>query len=510
MMKYFAQSRMRSIAILFGVVCATGALAQQQPAQIATQRPAGALDSTVWDTASHSRSITTEQMSAAGYVVGAASYLASISPMYPYIGGHLTVRRDSLLLVVDSMVRAWVMALHSQPIPQRQLLNMAALHLRIHQDDEAQKRIAEWLSLRGATIRDTLNAYGLAVELLTQHEPQVPVSSDRFALAQHYVRRLEALPVGVAAETIFRARMTLMREYSDAGIVDSVVAIGLRAYTGIPKMPSYQARAAAASNDGIKTLALVLSGQSHGRQRIDSLFALLKTYIPVPADSLARDTALARFSSGAGQGLAANEQWASLFGRPMPPFVATHWINQPTPAQDASNIVPGARILALDDGIIRIIGFGWFSCGFCQGALAKLQKEQPSLPPGVKTMYYEWTEGNWGRDFVEPDTEVVRLRHFMLDLKHYTFPVAIWAGPKDSTGDGGLLPRVSPLKTALLVRAGPTFFLVDGHGLIRYRQEGYQSYDHDFRQLVQLLIREREHHPATTASTPPQHQESTL
>jgi hypothetical protein len=125
-----------------------------------------------------------------------------------------------------------------------------------------------------------------------------------------------------------------------------------------------------------------------------------------------------------------------------------------------------------------------------------LQVDQALLPPGVQMMYYEWTEGAWGTALAEPAEEVQHLKHYWLERKRYTVPMAIWAGPKDSTPDGGFMPRESPMKTALHISAGPTFFVLDGHGVVRHWQQGYYTYQKDMARVIDLLVQERDHQRA--------------
>jgi len=467
------------------------------------------------DTAQDGQPLTATQLTPAGYVAAMQLLTApdSVHGLHPVIRGHLTMRRDSVLMVVDSLVRAWLIALHHGSLVPRDFLNLAALHARVGHDTEVQREIATWLASPGVTTRDSVIAYGMAVHFFLETDTDAPPPVARLQYARAYEACLEAMPMSQAvAGQLFGVRTEMMEAYANAGETDSAITNGLRAYALLRRMPAYEDRAMYAASEAMIGLARELAGRPAGLRQIDSLITMLKHEIAGPPALLAQDTALKRFAYELQEQFDANAEQLRWLGHQAPPLIATHWLNQSTPPT-VSAAAPGARVLALDDGIIRIVGFGWFTCPACHFAMSSMQRDQGMLLRGVQLLYYEWTSGSWGNKLVDPETEVLHLKDFWLTRKRYTLPIAVWAGPKDSTPDGGLLPRPSPTATALHIHVGPTIYVIDGHGIVRHWEYGYNGWSH-LASIINRLIAERDHErdhaaapvlvdPAAPLATPP-------
>jgi len=415
-------------------------------------------------------------------------------------GGHFMMndriveRTDSVWRAIDSMTRRHLAEVQGTPIDPRYFLGLAHLEVQLGQDAAAQHHLEAWLKTPRVTTKDSVVAFRMAVESFLRRD----VTTVRLALARGYVERLAAFPKLVASSDLFVARLLMMGAFDGRGQTDSAVAWGLRAYT-VPTDMSYEERAGNILFYGGQLIALVrsLAGLPNGEARIDSLLTVVKGYVmPRPAE-VAKDTLLSLFQR------LIQPQAADLFGKvawigkPMPPFVATHWLNVTRP-ETISDAAPGARTLRLDDGVIRIVGFGWFGCGGCQIALRNVQQSLRVLPPGVQVIFNERSEGSFYGDFCEPDEEADDLRKWYVERKHYTFPIAIWAPVKDSTPGGGLVPRESPLWRALHVSVGPTVYIVDGHGMIRYLGFGFDlpygkmTPEEPLRIALEAIVRERD------------------
>jgi len=448
------------------------------------------------DTADHDVTVPAANMTAAGYL----TLMNQLAPsdtftngMHPVINHHLILGRDSVKVVVDSMVRSWLTGLYRNGTPaSRQRLNVAAMQFLVDRDADAEQSIAAFLAAPDVTLGDTLLAWRVAVGLFTTTLHEAAPRPERMAIGRRYLQRLEAMPIAVAGGQLFLARFSMMDAFIRTGESDSAVATGLRNFAMASKMPDFEQRIRMVGGSGIylKKLCQALVGRPRGMARVDSLLTALQQTFIVPPAIAARDTAVVRLAQMEKNWFMEPEAQIRMIGRPAPGLVATHWLNQ-TPPSKTSTAAPNARELTLDDGTIRIIGLGWFGCPGCMSAMAKLQNDQHLLPKGVELLYYEWTLGSWGSDLVEPEEEVGHLKHYWIERKHYTYPISIWAGPKDSTQNGGLLPRESPTKVALNITEGPTFIVVDGHGIVRYRQAGYYSYQTDFEELIQKLMREQ-------------------
>jgi len=466
----------------------------RSPAFVAADSAQDSQKHVIPDTLEHDLPLPAANMTAAGYVALLEQFAGSDTfshGLHPVINHHLILGRDSVTVVVDSMARAWVSALTRTGTPApRERLNIAALQVYLKRDAEAEANIAAWLATPGVTRADTALAWRTAVQFFLTTYYGARQSPARMDLSRRYLARLETMPLAVGGGDLVAARLTMMDAFINLGQADSAVSIGLRAYATVPHLPTFEQRAAISSGgDVLFRLCQAIVGRPNGLARVDSLLNALRQNLVVPPALAAQDTALVRFSQMMQGPFAETETRVRMIGHPSPAIVATHWFNQ-TPPTTTSSAAPNARELTLNDGTIRIIGFGWFGCPACAATMAKLQDDQRLLPKGVKLMYYEWTLGNWGSDLVEPEEEVGHIKHYWIERKHYTFPITIWAGPKDSTPGGGLLPRESPTRAALHITAGPTFLVIDGHGIIRFRQEGYNNYQIDFAALIERLLRE--------------------
>ena len=416
-------------------------------------------------------------------------------------GGHAMVndriveRTDSVWRAIDSLTRRHIAELQGASLAPRYFLGLAHLEMQLGQDAAAEQHLRAWLRTRGVTTVDSVIAFRMAVGSLLRRD----VTTARIALARQYVERLAAFPPAVANPALLAGRFLLMGTFDHRGETDSAVAWGMRAYAVALAMP-YEGRAGNIVNAGSSLVALVraLAGLPNGARRIDSLLAVLKVaVVPRPAE-VAQDTALMRYYreniTPAAENLFGMVAWV---GKPMPPFVATHWLNQDRPAT-ISDAAPGARTLRLDDGVVRIVGFGWFGCSGCQIALRNVQQSLGVLPSGVQVIFNERGEGSFNGDFVTPDEEADDLRKWYVERKHYTFPIAIWAPVKDSTSGGGLVPRESPLWRTLHVLVGPTVYIVDGRGVIRYLGFGFDLpygkmiAEAPLRMALEAVVRERD------------------
>jgi hypothetical protein len=222
----------------------------------------------------------------------------------------------------------------------------------------------------------------------------------------------------------------------------------------------------------------------------------MRPYVLPTAALVAQDTSYRTVGTNRANALAGLEAALALIGRPNTAIPAMRWLNMPTPVTPYDS-TPGAQLKPLNDGIIRIVGFGWFTCPHCKNALGMIQKELHMLPKGVEFLYVERTEGQWGGDVITPEAEVERIRHDLIDLRHYTFPIAIWAGPRETTPEGWHVPREFPMLQPYGLQAGPSWLVVDGHGVVRGTFAGEESlrYDWEIWRLVRSLVAERAAHP---------------
>jgi hypothetical protein len=283
----------------------------------------------------------------------------------------------------------------------------------------------------------------------------------------------------------FLGNLTVMAAFARAGKPRPAAQQGLAAYALVNQTPDYAMRVMMATNPGLTQLAFLLSGQKTGRATIDSLLAVLTPIFTPSSAILARDTALHTLIDEHRVVYTLRLKLINFIGRPAAPFVATHWFNQSVPATVYS-AAPNAHVKPMDDGVIRILVLCAFGCPHCIKFMHELQRMQTILPTGVEIAYY--VQGVTAND---PNGEAESFRHVWLDRQHYTFPLAVWAGPLDTTADGGLIQRASPVMVAYGVEGTPTILVIDGHGIVRYGTMGEQHYRDNLEGVISELLRER-------------------
>jgi len=422
-----------------------------------------------------------------------AAFLDTLHGRHLVVNDRIVERTDSAGRAIESMVRRHLAEVHGVPLDPRYDVGLVHLELQVGQDAAAAQHIEAWLKSPGVTTQDSITALSMAADAFVRRD----VTSARIAMARQYVERLTTFPPQLARTALYSGRITMMRVFDGRGQSDSAATWGLRAYAMLNDWPYEQRAGALADALTLCALARNLVGLPHGRTRLDSLLTVLKRVAVLQPTEVAKDTLLRLFQQWQQPGIEKAFVMVSWYGKPMPPFVATHWLNSAPPAT-VSNAAPGARALKLDDGVIRIVGFGWFSCGGCQIALRNVQQSLGVLPKGVQVIFNERSEGTFNGNFAEPAEEAENLRKWYLERRQFTFPIAIWAPVKDSTPGGGALPRESPLWRALQISVGPTVYIVDGRGVIRFMGFGFdQPYDKmlqeaPLRRALEAVVHERE------------------
>jgi hypothetical protein len=438
-------------------------------------------------------------------LAGAVDMLTdSVHGFHLVLGGHLVMRRDSVVAAVDSMARAWVVALQRDGHqPHRiELFSMAILHVHAGQDAEARRRIAEWLAMPGLSATDRAwilaNSVALFLDWQNLHDP--PPSPAHIAIAREYLAQLEAQPPATSVGFLFGALTNFMETYMSLGATDTAVQYGRRAFALPAHTTDYRARLEMATSSELFSFALALSAFPDRYQyTVDSVITMLRGYVmaPVPANDAQRPGFL-QFVNDTRHFFEDGVKLLRTIGQPAVPLIATHWFNQ-VPPPTLSDSAPGARLKRQDDGIIRVIGFGFFECPWCQIAMHDFESFQHKLPAGAECLFYERSGGAWGNDLVEPAEEAEHLRHYYIERKHYTYPIAVWAGAKEMNEDGGRVPHFSPTMRQYGFFGGPYFVIIDGHGILRYKAGGWS--ERRILRVVNQLVTERHHQTASPSSS---------
>jgi hypothetical protein len=131
-----------------------------------------------------------------------------------------------------------------------------------------------------------------------------------------------------------------------------------------------------------------------------------------------------------------------------------------------------------------------------------MERIRKAAPSNAEVWYVTQTEGSWGAGSYSPNDESQHLQHYYVERKHYGMPIALWAGPKDSTIDYGLLPRENPSAAAYPILVTPMFIVVDGKGIVRHISIGYSSAVEKLLTAdIEYLVGEAKRHTSTTPAS---------
>jgi thiol-disulfide isomerase/thioredoxin len=402
---------------------------------------------------------------AAEYDWGLNLYVSSV--LTPVSGYGSLVRPDSVEPAIKDRTHAWILQLQAAPVKGLQLDPLGELYVADGQDAVAKRQFAERLATKGLSQDD--RAYTLLLATRVFAHPENP---ERIQAALGYMAEIDALPA-TAIMWKFRGHVTLGEAYYVTGDGPAVTLHITKALAMTPQMP-FERRQPVYHESPIVMLADVLSGVPGGPARIDSMGKALLPLATPTAEQIAKDSMyfwLGHYWTGEFKGTL---QLTAHLGRTAPAVTAMHWYNTDAPTV-VSTAAPGAQSKALNDGVIRLMEFGEYSCYPCRMALPGMERIRKAAPSNVQVWYVTQTEGSWGATVYSPNDESQHLEHYYVERKHYGMPIALWAGPKDSTQDYGSLPRENPSAAAYPIQATPTFIVVDGKGIVRHISIGYSK-----------------------------------
>jgi len=209
-----------------------------------------------------------------------------------------------------------------------------------------------------------------------------------------------------------------------------------------------------------------------GRNILDSLDAtLLRLVVPRATEWPVTLSATERAAVRTREQQAIQTQVLNAFGligRRAPSVTGHAWLNT-----SDSLYAPQPRTHSLDDGVIRVIAV---HDSRLNEVIPALERVQQRFADGdarrIQVVYVTKTEGHIGPDVATPQDEVEWLRSFYRDVRHVTFPIAIWAGtlPPNTYGWRQLAPSLNEdsFRTGQLL--GGCCVIVDGHGIVRWYQ----------------------------------------
>jgi thiol-disulfide isomerase/thioredoxin len=355
--------------------------------------------------------------------------------------------------------------LQASPVKGLQLDPYGIISVNAHQEALAQQQIAARLTTPGLRLQD--RAYTLYLAVLGFTNADVP---ERLPVAEKYLEQLDALGTP-AAHWQKAARLSMVNAYYLLGRSADVARVGTRAFALMSQIP-YEWRGGmmymALEAFGYAAVMEALSGQPNGRATIQSMNAQLMKDAIAPPAFLEQDSTMWTYvqqcATSNMQGLAA--QYGRV-GQPGTPLVANYWINRTS--RDSQTV-------AVNDGKIRVIELGSMGCTPCRAALPGLERLYHRYP-GVEFVFLTWGGDMWGNRVVDVKENAGRMADHFINNMHLTFPIGIAMPTKKvATEDGGEVSgATTPMwnKDQYIQTGKPTFYILDGKGMIRRVVNGY-------------------------------------
>jgi hypothetical protein len=311
-------------------------------------------------------------------------------------------------------------------------------------------------------------------------------------IALGYLAQLDTMPSSTVLSR-YRGHVAVAEAYYEVGASAQVITHLKTAFHLVATMP-FERRDWLGYRFSFPMLADALSGLPHGREQIDSMTAWLEPLTHAPPALVDKDRRYEWLSRRASEDLQTLVRQTNFLGRPAPAIVANYWINTSPPAvPDSAN--RGITTKALNDGKIRILQLGHYGCPGCLAALPGMERMRQDMPKNVEVWYVSGEGDTWGTTRVTPQEMVDHLRHFYVDRKGYSFPIAIYIGEREPDVDGGSVLTANPLFDLYGLAGFPTFVVTDGHGMVRHISLGFS--EARLRRSVRFLLAEAAHTEAS-------------
>jgi len=406
----------------------------------------------------------------AEYQYGQMLYGAGI--LSPVNGQNQLFPVDSVDAAVVAQTKRWIAELQSRPRKGIQLDPMGQLYVSVGADDIAKQQFAERLATPGLSLPDKAYTLVTAVETFAGVD-----DAKRVPTALEYMKQLDALPASMITFQ-FRGHIALAYAYYYLEEQANAIEHFRKAFALVPAMP-FERRMMVYMQTPFVPYADLLIDQPHGRATIDSLGRVL-TALAIPSpDLVAKDSTYYWYGASWSQMFADAVHLTSHLGLDAPPVIGTFWFNTTAPntplpdplAKEAG--IPNARAKMLNDGKVRVIQFCTMNTPGCIAGVAGLGRLAQAVP-AAEPWFSTSSEGNWGATPMEADAEAGHLKHFYVERKKVTIPIALWGGPKDRKPWGGMVPRDNPGVTVYPM-GGVMYALVDSKGVVRHIMRGYSK-----------------------------------
>jgi len=386
--------------------------------------------------------------------------------------------KDSLRTVTEARAAQWMTTLQASPVNGLQIDPYGVISVSAHQEAVAQQQIAARLATPGLSFAD--KAFTLQMAVFAFASSDYPA---RLPIAEDYVRQLDALGP-TAAYWQFNGRRPLIYAYYRLGRSADVARIGLATFALVNVMSYDLRREMYAPGTWMDYAAVVdaVSGQSDGRKTIRAMNKALMDATVAPASLVAVDSSFAWNSEWWRQFMQEEINLAERVGEAAPPMVSNYWVNR-GPSRDSQSV-------PVNDGKIRIIEIGSFTCAPCVAAVPGLERLHHQYP-AIEVVFLTAGLGQWGNRIVPGKVEAAHLADHFVNNLHATFPIGIampvWV-PDDNGGEMAV-PPTPTWHAGNYPQAGkPTFYVLDGKGIVRRVIGGYtRDLEENLSAIVEYL-----------------------
>jgi len=428
-------------------------------------------------------------------------YDLQLRSIFPRSADH--VADDSIRAAKVARAQVWMTRLRSAPrssVEGRQAVSFADVALRAGQDTAAERILNGALKVipsgkAGAVARSFVLASAIA--LLTRADPDPRRLAKNIARADRYVTALAAIPTtGYATRSDSTA--VLYRQYLSALVLTNAADLALlpervvhyaeQLASILPSINWTERREIVIDRFPYRVLATALMNGPGGRSHIETWQAKLLTLVaPRPGEVIVGWEPMNQVAATKSAQETLHDQFASfdLLGRHAPSIAAHAWINTPDSAY-----APAPRTHAFDDGVVRVLAIA----NNDDDVLPVLDRLQRQFASGVQVVLATSTDGHVGPDILTPADEVAWWSRYYHQKRHFTFPVALWAGSRVPQSYGTSRPEGSTAEVDY--HAGwihGMCILVDGRGVVRaYEPVATRTEEEQLARRVRALLGERE------------------
>jgi thiol-disulfide isomerase/thioredoxin len=403
--------------------------------------------------------------------------------------------KDSLRVVGAQLAAASLQRVPEHSVAGLQHDPYGILAVVAKQDARGQQQFAARLAAPGLSTRDRAYTLAWAVRLFADAD-----QPERLPVAEQYLAQLDALGPAAAYERA-TARKALIGAYYLMGRRRDVARVGVEWFALASHIPFPQRASAIYDPGNYYEYAVVidaLSSESGGRARIQALNAQLHMAAAAPPEYVAHDP----YFRGEGERnqsyLRPNIAMSERIGEQATSLSANYWVNR-GPGRDSQSV-------AVNDGKIRLVEIGSWTCTPCIAAVPALERLHQRFPQ-VEFNFMTAGVTVWGNRQVSPSEGAKRLADHFVDSLHATFPIGI-AMPTRlvELEDGGQMLVLNSLTGARghYPQTGkPTFYVIDGKGIIRTVIAGYGRWlEEHLAKTLESVLKEGGHDTSAARTTP--------